>query len=105
MAPVYASLQQARDDFTTGGSTGWTTAGMKVRQALNDWETAVTLDTGKGLDPKDRTKDQRLDQLRQSLREFANLSSHSEPQKATWTREDALLSLSATIALLNATKP
>ena len=107
MTPVWSALQAARDDYATGGTTGWRTCGIHLRQALTDWETAQKLDTGKGIaDKKTFTKDQRLDNLRYHVREFTHIAGHPDPNVAkTWTRDDALLALSTTCALLNTKKP
>jgi hypothetical protein len=107
MTRVWNALQAARKDFTSGGETAWRAAGVHIREALSAWQDAAPPDTGNY--PKDRsamTKDQRLDQLRQSLREFTHLAGHPDPMLATsWTRDDALLALSTISALLNAKKP
>ncbi len=106
MAPVWRALQAARDDFTAGGESGWRSCGVNIRQALTDWQNAHKPDLAKGLaDRSTLTKDQRLDTLRHDLREFTHIAGHPDLRVAkTWNRDDALLALSTTCALLNSKK-
>ena len=107
MQPMLRSIQMAREDFAVGGRTGWRACRIHVRQALADWNSVEPLDVGKSVSDKTKlTEDQRLDRLREALREFMHIAGHQEPSIAReWTRDDALLALSGICALVNAKKP
>jgi hypothetical protein len=97
---VWHELQAARDEFLSGGKAGWRSCGVHLRQALDHWEDAQPLDLGGT--PQNMTKEQRLDVIRKWLRHYTHITAHPAIAK-DWTRDDALLALTAVCALLNAT--
>lgn len=108
---VWRSIAEAAVAFERGGETGRKGAILAIRQALDEWRSieGEKEDLGPGWKPQGRedrekrTVRQRLDALRYSLREYANLAAHSEA--TGWSREDAVLLLSTMSALLAIRKP
>jgi hypothetical protein len=80
-----------------------------VRLALEKWQGIEKEDMGPGwkapsmIERKDRTKRQRLDNVRWHLYQCAHLGPHSSAED--WTRDDAVLLLSTLAALLAERKP
>ncbi len=62
--PIWTALQDARDSFDSGGSTGWKSAVTSVRLALEEWRQIEKEDQGLGwerpnrADLESRTKEQ-----------------------------------------------
>jgi hypothetical protein len=106
---VWQALIEARDAFERGGSTGWKGCVTAVRLALERWQGIEKEDMGPGWtspsrnDRSQRTKRQRLDNLRWHLLQIAHLGAHSAAQD--WSRDDALLLLSTLSSLLAERKP
>ncbi len=78
-APVWSALQRTREDLRAGGRSGWRSCGIHVRRALTDWQTANPPNIEKGISDKTRlTRDQRLDRLREALRDFTHVAGYQE---------------------------
>lgn len=101
---VWGALVEARNSFERGGETGWKGCVSAVRLALERWQEVEEGDMGPGWkapspeDRQNRTKRQRLDNIRWHLLQCAHLAPHTEAE--SWSRDDALLMLSALSALL-----
>jgi hypothetical protein len=102
---VWNALRDARNAFDQGGSTGWRGAATHVRHALEKWQEIQgdEVDLGQNLPPKQRSKKQRIDNVRWNLYQLAHLSAHSGADE--WTRDDAMLLLSTVCALLAVRTP
>lgn len=98
---VWANLVSARNHFEQGGSTGWSSCILAVRQALEKWRDIEQPNTGSG-DPKNRSKRERLNNLRLALHQCTHIWIHRDDEA---TRGDALLMLSTLSALLAERKP
>ena len=107
--PVWQALRDARDSFDTGGSTGWKNCVASVRLALEKWHDLEQEDHGPGWNPpgredrENRTKQQRLDNIRWHLIQLAHYAAHTRADE--WTRDDAVLALSTLSALLAVRRP
>jgi len=98
---VWENLIEARDAFEHGGSTGWNGCVLGVRQALEKWKDIE----GQEQIPSDlrqRSKRERLTNLRHALHNCAHLWIHDQDD---CSRDDALLMLSTLAALLAERKP
>jgi hypothetical protein len=108
-AEVWNALVEARNYFEQGGTTGWKGCVAATRLALEKWQAIDKEDMGPGWkapgtqERRDRTKKQRIDNLRWHLYQCAHLGPHSSADG--WTRDDALLLLSTLSALLAERKP
>jgi len=106
---VWAHFVDARNYFEQGGETGWKASVAAAREALSEWQKIEKEDHGPGwVAPKppereSRTKKQRLDALRWHLLQCAHLAPHTPAPE--WTRDDAVLALTALAALLAHRKP
>lgn len=106
---VWKALNDAREHFERGGSTGWKGCATAVRYALEQWQKIEKEDMGPGwtspkpLEREARTKQQRLDNVRWHLLQLAHLSVHTDAD--IWSRDEALLQLAALAALLAVRKP
>jgi hypothetical protein len=106
---IWKGLSDAREALDQGGSTAWKACGTGVRLALEAWHTIEKEDLGPGWKPptmqerKDRTKEQRLDNLRWHLYEIAHLSAHTPAEE--WARDDAILLIATCSALLAKRNP
>lgn len=106
---VWNALVEARNAFDQGGSTGWKGCVTAVRLALEEWQKIEKEDMGPGWaapshnDLRNRTMQQRVDNLRWHLVQLAHLGAHSGAEN--WSRDDALLMLSTLSALLSVRKP
>jgi hypothetical protein len=105
---VWAALVEARNAFEQGGATGWKGCVTAVRVALERWRAIEQEDMGPGWRnapgrAEDRTKEQRLDNLRWHLHHCTHYWVHSPAEKCS--RDDALLMLSTLSALLAERKP
>lgn len=98
---VWANLVSARNHFEQGGSTGWSSCILAVRQALEKWRDIEQPQTGPP-DPTKRSKRERLNNLRQALHQCTHVWIHRDEEA---TRDDALLMLSTLSALLAERKP
>lgn len=107
--PIWQALRDSRDSFDTGGSTGWKNCIVAIRHALTEWQQIEKEDQGPGWqrpsqsDLNNRTKAQRIDNIRWHLVQLAHFAAHTKADE--WTRDDALLALSVLCALLAARKP
>jgi hypothetical protein len=101
---VWQALAEARDAFEKGGTTGWKSCIVACRLALEEWQKIENADMGPGWnrppiqDLQQRTKAQRIDNIRWHLMQVAHYSAHSHADK--WEREDAILLLATLSALL-----
>lgn len=106
---VWNAVKEATESFEKGGETGWKGCISAVRLALDHWQKIEREEMGPGWNPhlakehKNRTKQQRLDNIRWHLREFCHLAPHGSAEQ--FTRDDALLMLSTLSALLQVRKP
>jgi hypothetical protein len=104
---VWQSLVEARDAFEQGGSTGWKGCVTAVRVALERWRGIESEQLGPGgSNPgkaSDRTKRQRLDNLRWHLHHCSHYWIHN--LEAECSRDDALLMISTLSSLLAERKP
>ncbi|MGB9181986.1 MAG: hypothetical protein WCB68_22340 [Pyrinomonadaceae bacterium] len=106
---VWQALVEAKDYFERGGTTGWKGCVAAVRLALEKWQRIEKEDMGAGWkapsvnERKERTKQQRFDNLRWHLYQCAHLGVHSKANN--WTRDDAVLLLSTLSALLAERNP
>ena len=98
---VWANLVAARNHFEQGGSTGWTSCVLAIRQALEKWRDIEQPNTGAG-DPKNRSKRERLNNLRLALHQCTHVWIHKDDEAS---RDDAVLMLSTLSALLAERKP
>jgi hypothetical protein len=107
--PVWHALRDARDSFEKGGSTGWKNSVTSVRLALEEWQKIEKEDQGSGWqrppiqDLQNRTKEQRIDNIRWHLIQLAHYAAHTRADE--WTKDDALLALSTLCALIAVRKP
>jgi hypothetical protein len=107
--PIWQALRDARNSFDAGGSTGWKNCVVSVRHALENWQSIEKEDQGPGwqrpatADLQTRTKAQRIDNIRWHLVQLAHYAAHTKADE--WTRDDALLALSALSALISVRKP
>lgn len=101
---VWSALQDARNAFDKGGTTGWKGASTSIRLALEAWRKIEGEKPGPGWqqpkleDIKTWTKEERLDGIRWHVMNLANYAAHTGAD--TWTRDDAMLMLSTLCALL-----
>lgn len=100
---VLKYLSEAREALEKGGTTGWKACVVAVREGLTTWQKLEPEDKGAGITVDrqailTRTKEQRLDCLRWNLLQAAHLAPHSPAEN--WTRDDAVLLLSAFAGLL-----
>jgi hypothetical protein len=97
---VWNAIRDARNAFDQGGSTGWRSAATHVRHALEKWQDiqGEEVDLGQNSPAKQRSKKQRLDNVRWHLYQLAHLSAHTGADD--WTRDDAMLMLSTLCALV-----
>jgi len=98
---VLRSLAEARKHFEQGGTTGWSSCILAVRQALEKWRDIEGVQTGPA-DHIKRTKRERLNNLRQALHQCTHVWVHKNDEAS---RDDAILMLSTLSALLAERKP
>jgi len=98
---VWANLVAARKHFEQGGTTGWSSCILAVRQALEKWRDIEPPNMGPA-DPTKRSKKERLDNLRLALHQCTHVWIHKDEEAS---RDDALLMLSTLSALLGERKP
>jgi hypothetical protein len=98
---IWQNLMSARAAFEQGGSTGWNGCVLAVRQALEKWR---DLEGNEEIpsDPRQRSKRERLDNLRRALHQCTHVWVHDHDE---CSRDDALLMLSTLSALLAERKP
>ncbi len=107
--PIWKALATARDSVKGGGDTAWKSAIVECRHALELWQKLEKEDHGPGwkaptmIERNDRTRQQRLDNIRWDLLQCAHEAAHSPADK--WTRDDAVLVLAALAALLRIRNP
>lgn len=88
--PVWHALMDARDSFEKGGATGWKNSVVSVRHALEQWQKLEKEDQGPGWkgpptdDLRNRTKEQRIDNIRWHLIQLAHFAAHTRAEE--WTR-------------------
>jgi len=100
---VWKSLVEARQAFEQGGAPGWKACVTAVRVGLEQWRRIEQEDMGPGWRnapgrQEDRTKEQRLDNMRYHLHLATHYWVHNPA--ALCTRDDALLMLSTFTGLL-----
>lgn len=106
---VWKALLEARQSFEQGGTTAWKNCIVSTRLALEKWQKIEKEDMGAGwkapsvIDRQARTKEQRLDNIRWHILQYAHYSAHSHADN--WTRDDALLMLTTLCALLSKRNP
>jgi hypothetical protein len=105
---IWLALAEARTSFDQGGTTGWVNCVRSIRLALELWQRAEVEDHGPGWqspgrEKEQRTRAQRLDNLRWDLLQCAHSGPHSHADECT--RDDALLMLSTLAALLRVRNP
>lgn len=105
---VWQSLVLARKAFEQGGETAWKACVTEVRTALEKWRAIENEDMGPGWkstpgNSQDRTKKQRIDNLRWHLHQCTHHWVHN--LGAECTRDDALLMLSTLSSLLAQRNP
>jgi hypothetical protein len=106
---VWSALVNARNAFEQGGSSGWHGTVNSVRLALERWRDIEQENQGRGWTPpsravrESRSRKERLDALRWHLMQAAHLGPHTGAEE--WSRDDALLMLSALSGLLAVRKP
>lgn len=106
---VWEGLIEARNSFEQGGTTGWKGTVTASRLALERWQKIEKEQMGPGwtapspADRQQRTKRERLDNIRWHLLQLAHLGAHSGSDE--WTRDDAVLMLSVLSALLAERNP
>ncbi len=106
---VWKAFIEARQSFEQGGSTAWKNCVVSSRLALELWQKIEKEDMGAGWkspsppDRQSRTKEQRLDNIRWHLLQYAHYSAHSHADM--WTRKDALLMLTMLSTLLAKREP
>lgn len=106
---IWEGLIEARDAFEQGGITGWKGTVTASRLALERWQKIEKEQMGPGgtapspADRQQRTKQERLDNIRWHLLQLAHLGAHSGSEE--WTRDDAVLILSVLSALLAERNP
>jgi hypothetical protein len=106
---VWKALIEARQSFEQGGATAWKNCIVSTRLALEKWQKIEKEDMGAGwtspspADRQARTKEQRLDNIRWHILQYAHYSAHSHADN--WTRDDALLMLTTLSSLLAKRNP
>jgi hypothetical protein len=107
---VWAALREARDCFDQGGTSGWNGCVGRVRLALERWrkingeaEDLAGWNPPPSANLRTRSKQQRYDVLRWHLIQCAHLAPHMTA--ANWTRDDALVAISALCSLLAVRNP
>jgi hypothetical protein len=104
---VFAYLSEARNSFLQGGESGWKGCVVAVREGLKKWDEIERVDVARlgenSTARQNRTKDERVDFLRNHLHQLANFGPHSRAE--IWTREDALLVLATMASLLSQRNP
>lgn len=106
---VWGALLDARIAFERGGTTGWNECVRSSRLALERWRLIEREDNGQGWqapnpnDLRQRSKPQRIDNIRWYLMQLAHQAPHTGSDE--WTRDDALLMLSTLSSLLAERKP
>lgn len=106
---IWQAVAEAITAFERGGETGWKGCGTAVRLALDEWRSIEREDMGPGWkqpsreDLEARTARQRLDNIRYHLRQYVHLAPHTGAEQ--WSRDDALLMLSAISSLLLVRNP
>jgi hypothetical protein len=99
---VWQFLVKARESFERGGSTGWEGCVVAVRQALERWEKIEAPQVGPPV-PKQRSKAQRIDNLRVALHSCTHVWVHGQSPQCS--RDEAVLMLSTLSALLAERNP
>jgi len=99
---VWNATLDARKSFDQGGETGWKNCVASIRLALESWQKIEKEDRGPQDKPQ-RTKAQRLDNIRYDLLQMAHLAPHSPASE--WTRDDAQALLAMLSGLLLMRKP
>jgi hypothetical protein len=99
---IWDGLQEARNAFDAGGSTGWNSCVGRVRFALEKWREIEAEEKGPA-ELHDRTKEQRIDNIRWMLMQYVHYAPHTKADK--WTRDDALFALSTLSSLLAIRRP
>ncbi|WP_147439649.1 hypothetical protein [Corallococcus sp. CA049B] len=99
---VWNAMLDARKSFDQGGETGWKGCAISIRLALEAWRGIEAEDRGPQ-DKQQRTKAQRLDNLRHELIQMAHLAAHTPAGE--WTRDDAQALLAMFSGLLLMRKP
>lgn len=107
--PIWKAIATARDSLKHGGETAWKSAIVECRHALESWQKLEQEDHGPGwkaptpMERSQRTRQQRLDNLRWDLLQCAHEAAHSPADK--WSRDDAILILAALASLMQIRKP
>ena len=100
---VWSEISNARAALQKSGEAARRECGLAVRLAFEEWKKIEPerIDATKRL--RDRSKQERLDALRQDLKNFADLSVHTAVED--WSREEVLLMLTALCALIKLRDP
>lgn len=99
---VWKHIMDAVTSFEQGGHVAWKNCVTSVREALTEWAKLDRPDLSQ-TNATARTVDQRVDHLRDALRNLAHLGPHGHAEN--WTRDDAVLALATLSALLARRKP
>jgi hypothetical protein len=100
---VWVELSNARAALERGGTTALRDAAVAVRRALEEWRKLETEGIAHGKQLKDRSKRERLDDLRLHLKNFADFAAHTGIQE--WSRDDVVLMISTLAALVAVRNP
>lgn len=100
---VWNATVDARNYFDQGGETGWKGCITSIRLALETWRDEIEKEDFGPQKKEDRTKAQRLDNLRYHLHQMAHLAAHTHASE--WTRDDAQALLAMLSGLLLMRRP
>lgn len=100
---VWSEISNAKAALERGGTTAYRDAAVAVRRALEEWRKLESERIAHSKQLKDRSKLERLDDLRLHLKNYADLPAHSGIEN--WSRDDVVLMVSTLAGLLALRNP
>jgi hypothetical protein len=100
---VWKELSYAKAALERGGTTAWRDGALAVRRALEEWKKIEPENTAHGKALRNRSKTERLDDLRVHLKNFADMPVHTGVE--SWSRDDLVLMVTTLAGLIAARNP
>jgi len=95
---VWKAVRLAREALDRGGPTGWKACVLECRHALDKWGKLQGVANTNGTKPRELTRVQRFDRIREAVHGYANDPIHSSADETT--RAEAVMVFGALIGLL-----